>query len=58
LSPFPFHYSQHSTVPDTPPDVPSSSSSVTTQDFIKFWGKIFVFILLVLIENSQGFETF
>jgi hypothetical protein len=32
--------------------------SVTTQDFIKFWGKIFVFILLVLIENSQGFKTF
>jgi hypothetical protein len=31
---------------------------VTTQDFIKFWGKIFVFILLVLIENSQGFKTF
>jgi hypothetical protein len=31
---------------------------VTTQDFIKFWGKIFIFILLVLIENSQGFKTF
>jgi hypothetical protein len=31
---------------------------VTTQDFIKFWGKIFVFILLVLIENSQGFKNF
>jgi hypothetical protein len=31
---------------------------VTTQDFIKFWGKIFVFILLVLIENFQGFKTF
>jgi hypothetical protein len=31
---------------------------VTTQDFINFWGKIFVFILLVLIENSQGFKTF
>jgi hypothetical protein len=32
--------------------------AVTTQDFIKFWGKIFIFILLVLIENSQGFKTF
>jgi hypothetical protein len=31
---------------------------VTTQDFIKFWGKIFVFILLEMIENSQGFKTF
>jgi hypothetical protein len=31
---------------------------VTSQDFIKFWGKIFVFILLVLIENSQRFKTF
>jgi hypothetical protein len=27
LSPFPFHYSRCSTIPDTPPDVPSSSSS-------------------------------
>jgi hypothetical protein len=33
-------------------------ASVTTQDFIKFWGKIFVFILLALIENLQGFKTF
>jgi hypothetical protein len=32
--------------------------AVTTQDFVKFWGKNFVFILLVLIENSQGFKTF
>jgi hypothetical protein len=32
--------------------------NVTTQNFINFWGKIFVFILLVLIENSQGFKTF
>jgi hypothetical protein len=23
-----------------------------------FWGKIFVFILLEMIENSQGFKTF
>jgi hypothetical protein len=36
----------------------SSTAPVTTQDFIKFWGKIFVFILLVLIEISQGFKTF
>jgi hypothetical protein len=28
--------------------------NVTTQDFIKFWGKIFVFILLVLNENFTG----
>jgi hypothetical protein len=33
-------------------------AGVTTQDFINFWGKIFVFILLVLIENLQGFKTF
>jgi hypothetical protein len=32
--------------------------SVTTQDFIKFWGKIFAFVLLGMIENSQGFKTF
>jgi hypothetical protein len=31
---------------------------VTTQDFVKFWGKFFVFILLGLIENSQGFKNF
>jgi hypothetical protein len=29
---------------------------VTSQDFIKFWGEIFVFV--VLIEISQGFKTF
>jgi hypothetical protein len=29
---------------------------VTSQDFIKFWGKIFVFVLLVLIEiHRVGF---
>jgi hypothetical protein len=28
---------------------------VTSQDFIKFWGKFFV---LVLFEISQGFKTF
>jgi hypothetical protein len=32
--------------------------TVMTQDFVKFWGNFFVFILLVLIENSQGFKTF
>jgi hypothetical protein len=37
---------------------PSGCSLVTTQDFIKFWGKIFFFILLGLIENSQGFKNF
>jgi hypothetical protein len=32
--------------------------AVTTQDFIKFWGKIFAFVLLEMIEISQGFKTF
>jgi hypothetical protein len=32
--------------------------SVTTQDFINFWGKFFVFVLLEMIEFSQGFKTF
>jgi hypothetical protein len=31
---------------------------VTTQDFIKFWGKFFAFVLLEMIGNSQGFKTF
>jgi hypothetical protein len=31
---------------------------VTTQDFINFWGKIFVFVLLEMFGNSQGFKTF
>jgi hypothetical protein len=31
---------------------------VTSQDFIKFWGKFFAFVLHVLIENSQGIKTF
>jgi hypothetical protein len=30
----------------------SLKGSVTSQDFIKFWGKCFAFDLLVLIENS------
>jgi hypothetical protein len=32
--------------------------AITSQDFIKFWGKFIAFDLLVLIENSQGFKTF
>jgi hypothetical protein len=32
--------------------------NVTTQDFIKFWGKFFVFVLLEMIGNSQEFKTF
>jgi hypothetical protein len=31
---------------------------VTTQDFIKFWGKIFAFVLLEMIGISQGFKNF
>jgi hypothetical protein len=31
---------------------------VTTQDFINFWGKFFVFVLLEMIGISQGFKTF
>jgi hypothetical protein len=34
------------------------SGAVTTQDFIKFWGKFFAFVLLEMIEISQGFKTF
>jgi hypothetical protein len=37
-------------------DVALVNEAVTSQDFIKFWGKIFVFILLVLIENSQDLK--
>jgi hypothetical protein len=32
--------------------------NVTTQDFVKFWGKFFVFDLLEIIGISQGFKTF
>jgi hypothetical protein len=32
--------------------------AVTTQDFIKFWGKFFAFVLLEMIGISQGFKTF
>jgi hypothetical protein len=31
---------------------------VTSQDFVKFWGKFFAFVLLEMIEISQGFKTF
>jgi hypothetical protein len=37
---------------------PWSLVIVTTQDFIKFWGKFFAFVLLEMIGNSQGFKTF
>jgi hypothetical protein len=32
--------------------------NVTSQDFIKCWGKFFAFVLLEMIRNSQGFKTF
>jgi hypothetical protein len=35
----------------------SKVDSVTSQDFIKFWGFFFAFVLSALIENSQGFKT-
>jgi hypothetical protein len=38
--------------------VRNPASCVTTQDFVKFWGKNFAFVLLEMIENSQGFKTF
>jgi valyl-tRNA synthetase len=31
---------------------------VTSQDFIKFWGKFFAFVLLEMFGNSQGFKNF
>jgi hypothetical protein len=34
------------------------SSYVTSQDFIKFWGKFFAFALLEMIGISQRFKTF
>jgi hypothetical protein len=40
------------------PPVPRFGPDVTTQDFINFWGKFFVFVLLEMIEISQGFKTF
>jgi hypothetical protein len=35
-----------------------SRLGVTSQGFIKFWGKFFAFVLLEMIEISQGFKTF
>jgi hypothetical protein len=32
--------------------------SVTSQDFTKFWGEIFAFVLLEMIGISQGFKKF
>jgi hypothetical protein len=32
--------------------------AVTSQDFIKFWGENFAFVLLEMIGISQGFKTF
>jgi hypothetical protein len=32
--------------------------AVTSQDFIKFWGNFFAFVLSALIENLQGFKNF
>jgi hypothetical protein len=34
------------------------STAVTTQDFINFWGKFFVLVLLEMIGISQGFKFF
>jgi hypothetical protein len=44
--------------PSTHPAKGSKKVSVTSQDFIKFWGKFFAFILLEMIGISQGFKTF
>jgi hypothetical protein len=35
-----------------------TTDAVTSQDFIKFWGKFFTFVLLEMIGNSQVFKTF
>jgi hypothetical protein len=56
--------------PDDPEDTPGYTKAVqdsvaaeqqrrvTSQDFIKFWGNFFAFVLLEMIGNSQGFKTF
>jgi hypothetical protein len=41
-----------------PMSEPHDGLLVTSQDFIKFWGKFFAFVLLELIGNSQGFKPF
>jgi hypothetical protein len=33
-------------------------TDVTSQDFIKFWGNFFAFVLSALIEISQGIKIF
>jgi hypothetical protein len=35
-----------------------ATGGVTTQDFIKFWGNFFAFVLLEMFGFSQGFKTF
>jgi hypothetical protein len=40
------------------PKLVNKALTVTTQDFNKFWGKIFAFVLLEMIENSQEFKNF
>jgi hypothetical protein len=37
---------------------PSEALPITSQEFIKFWGKFFAFVLLEMIGNSQVFKTF
>jgi hypothetical protein len=36
----------------------ADTKGVTTQDFVKFRGNFFAFVLLEMIEISQGFKTF
>jgi hypothetical protein len=40
------------------PEFSPVALSVTSQDFIKFWGNFFAFVLLEMTGNSQEFETF
>jgi hypothetical protein len=35
-----------------------ASPAVTTQDFTNFWGKIFVFVLLEMIEIHRDLKTY
>jgi hypothetical protein len=45
-------------IPEEPKATIYSTCTVTSQDFSKFWGNFFAFILNALIEISQGFKTF
>jgi hypothetical protein len=46
-------------IPDVAVAIAIRPISVTSQDFVKFWGgKKFAFVLLEMIRNSQGFESF